>query len=472
MKAKPNILIIISDQLSWKALPAYGDRYARTPNIDRIAKRGVRFSQCYTSCPLCQPVRASFWTGKWPHETGVLSNGRIGVIPPVPEDLPTLGELFARAGYETVHFGKTHDAGSLRDFLIEPVEELPVEGTKAWPVSYDTLRDRHTTTKAVEYLNNAGNGPFLAVADLQNPHNICRWIGENMGVHEDVPVPVPLPPLPDNFRDTDLEKRPLPVQYICCSHRRMSQAAQWNELNYRHYLAAYYHYMSRMDAEAGLILDALEARKDADNTLVVFMADHGDGIAAHGMVTKQVSMYEETTRVPLMFAGPGVQSEDKVLDEQLVSLMDLLPTLCDYAGVDAPPDLWGRSLMPWLQGEEDGGPHEYVASEWHTEWSFTTSPGRMVRTADHKYVRYLEGDGEEFYDLRNDPGETRTLIDDPEYAAGLEEHRKLLRKHVQDTSDPFFSLAVDVDPRWRSHEPGYHNHRGPSAPDVALAKKA
>jgi choline-sulfatase len=467
MAQRPNILIVIVDQLAAQALPAYGDTYAQTPNIDRVIRRGVRFESCYTNCPLCQPARAAFWTGLYPHSTGVLSNGRKHPVPPVPGDVPTLGALFAGAGYETVHFGKTHDAGSLRGFRVAPLGTLPVEAEPAWPLNNDTYRDRHATTQVVAYLEQRGSdGPFLAVADLINPHNICGWVGENVGVHEDVPVPVELPPLPANFETADWEKRPIPVQYVCCSHRRLAQAAPWNETNYRHYLAAYYHYLRRVDDEIGLILDALEARPDAQDTLIVFMSDHGDGIAAHRMVTKQVSMYEETTRVPFAFSGPGVYGADRMVGEALVSNLDLLPTLCDYAGIAAPEGLWGRSLLPWLGEVRGDSPHPYVVSEWHTEWGFTISPGRMVRTPRFKYVRYVEGDGQELYDVLADPGETRTLVDDPAYAATLAEHRVLLLEHVEATDDDFFDLEWLADPRWRSHRPGYQYHTGPAAPLV------
>jgi choline-sulfatase len=471
MNRRPNILLIIADQLSAQALPSYGDTYAQTPNIDRIVERGVRFDQCYTNCPLCQPTRAAFWTGLFPHQTGVLSNGRKHPVPPVPEHVPTMGTLFAEAGYETVHFGKTHDAATLRGFTVIPKGELPVETEPAWPANYDTLQDRYTTTRVVEYLHQRqGDGPFFLVADLNNPHNICRWVGENVGPHEDVPVSVPLPPLPVNYRTPDFAKRPLPVQYICCSHNRLSQAARWNEINYRHYLAAYYHYLSRVDGEIGLILDALETRPDAQDTLVVFTVDHGDGMAEHRMVTKQVSMYDNTTRVPLAFAGPGIEGADRAVAGALVSNLDLLPTLCAYAGVEAPPGLWGRNLLPWLEGEQGDSPHPYVVSEWHTEWGFTVSPGRMLRTPRFKYVRYLEGEerglSEELYDMRADPGEMRTRIDDPDCAAALEEHRALLQQHLEATGDAFETLSWEADPRWRSHEPGYPNHRGPAAPMV------
>jgi len=463
MKARPNILVVAADQLSAQALPAYGNPDVATANIDRVLGRGVRFGTCYTPCPLCQPARAAYWTGRWPHQTGVLSNGRKHPVPPVPDDMPTLGALFRDAGYETVHFGKTHDAGSLRGFEVVPAEQAPLEGTAAWPVNYDSRQDVDTTAKAVAYLRGRPRRPFLAVVDLNNPHNICGWVGENAGAHGDEPIPGPLPPLPDNFRARDFERLPRPVQYICCSHNRQAQTAGWNETNFRHYLAAYYHYVGRLDGCVGAVLDALEGGPGTGDTLVVFMVDHGDSMAGRGMVTKQVSFYDETTRVPLAFAGPGVVDDGRQLDAPLVSLLDLLPTLCDAAGIAAPRDLWGRSLGRWLGGDRHGSPHDYLASEWHTEWGFTIEPGRMIRTPGWKYTRYLEGDGEQLYDLAADPGEIDSRIGEPACAGVLDEHRRLLAEHVRQTGDPFFELSWVADPRWRSHPAGYRNHRGPAA---------
>jgi choline-sulfatase len=473
MAQRPNILLIFADQLAWRALPAYGDTFAQTPNIDRIAQRAVRFTECYTPCPLCQPARAAYWTGLHPHETGVLSNGRKHYVPPVPETVPTVGEALRKAGYATFHFGKQHDAGSLRGFHVEPMDILPVDARPAWPINNDTRQDRDTTVKTVEWLRSYdGDAPYLTIADLQNPHNICGWVGENAGAHEDVPIDGPLPPLPSNFEDQDLAKRPLPIQYICCSHRRLAQAGPWTERNYRHYLAAYYHYLARVDAEVGLILDALETRSDAGDTAIIFAADHGDGMASHRMVTKQVSFIEETTHVPLLIAGPPDLVPSDRDEATLTSLLDLAPTLCDLAGVQqwgseqSVSSLWGHSLVPWLQNSAVDGGHAYVASEWHTEWGFTISPGRMIRTPSYKYTRYLEGNGEELYDIASDRGETETLISDPDHAPALEEHRQLLDEHLEATEDPFYSLSWNAASRWRSHPVGYQNHRGPSAPEV------
>ncbi|MBW7997292.1 MAG: sulfatase-like hydrolase/transferase [Candidatus Glassbacteria bacterium] len=470
---QPNILIILTDQLAQKAVGAYGNRHVETPNIDELARGGVRFSKSYTNCPLCQPARAAMWTGRLPHTTGVNSNGMNYPVPTVSPRTPTMGEVFSEAGYEAVHFGKQHDAGSLRGFtLIKPEEEEHLESHPAWPVDYDSRRDVPTTRQVVDYLEQEHTRPFLAVASLNNPHDICNWIGSFEGEHEDIAPPGgELPPLPDNFKIKDLENRPRPIQYICCSHRRLRMASSWSEENYRHYLAAYYHYTKMVDMQVGQIIEALKASPEGRNTLVVFLSDHGDGMGAHRMVTKQVSFYEEMTRIPMIFAGPGIAGPGKLLNEPLVSLIDLFPTLCELASIKAPSRLPGISMAGWLHGDNRAGNHEYVVSEWETEWGYTVSPGRMLRTERYKYTCYLEGAGEELYDLEKDPGETRNLTTDRGYRDELEEHRRLLKEHTTAVRDPFFGQGVRVDKRWRSHKLGYQYHEGPSAPEAAWAEE-
>ena len=467
-RQQPNILIVTCDQLSQQAVGVYGNRHVKTPNIDELASSGMRFSQAYTSCPLCQPARASLWTGRFPHQTGVDSNGMNYPVPTVSKHTPTLGQIFSDAGYEAVNFGKRHDAGSLRGFELTDIEEEEIDAPDAWPVNYDSKQDVPTTRKVVEFLSREQNRPFIAIASLNNPHNICGWVGAFSGPHQDLPLPEgELPPLPLNFEIRDMENRPLPVQYLCCSHRRLQQASSWSEDNYRHYLAAYYHYTSMVDSQIGEIMAALQSTPEANNTIVVFLADHGDSMAAHRMVTKQVSFYEETTRIPLIFAGMGMAGRGTLLKEPLVSSVDLLPTLCDLAGLRIPGRLPGRSLAGWLRGEDNARTSEYVVSEWQTEWGYTVSPGRMLRTRRFKYTYYLEGAGEELYDLERNPGETRNVVQDKGYRKELEHHRMLLKEHTRNTRDPFFGTGVQVDPRWRSHEPGYPNHQGFSAPEAA-----
>jgi len=203
-KQKKNILLIICDQLSAQALPAWGNSFAKTPNINSIVENGVRFENAFTTCPLCQPARASFWTGRYPHQTGVLSNGRRHRVPELPETIPTLGETFAEFGYKTVHFGKQHDAGSLRGFEITPIAERDLKDVNpAWPVNYDSRQDRYTRAQAVGFLTRHDDKiPYFAVVDMNNPHDVCNWIGEFQGKNELVTVDCDLPPLPENlYRD-------------------------------------------------------------------------------------------------------------------------------------------------------------------------------------------------------------------------------------------------------------------------------
>lgn len=464
---KDNILVIVTDQLTWNALPAYGNTYAKTPNIDRICRDSVMFDSCYTPCPLCQPARSAFWTSRFNHEIDVRSNGRNWPVKPVGNDIPTLGDTFQQAGYDTVHFGKTHDAGALRGFRVVKSESLVREAdSPGLPLNDDTFLDISTGRNVVNYLNEyKADKPFLMVADFVNPHNICGWIGAFAGTKENPWIQENLPPLPENFQVDDMETRPKAVQYICCSHNRQAQAAEWDELKYRQYLYAYYYYLSLVDQEIGRVLDTLEHSKAAENTMIVFLADHGESMGARRRVTKDIDFYEEVTRVPFVFKGSGVVARNGKV-KGLASLLDLFPTLCGMADISIPEGVRGMDLSPVIRGTSEIS-REYIASEWHTEWGYTVSPGRMIRTERYKYMRYIENGDCELYDLENDPKEMHNCIHEKPYESVREEMEKLLQKHIRETNDDFEQLKVFVDPKYRSHIPGYENHRGPAAPQEA-----
>lgn len=478
-----NVMVIISDHLSTRAVGAYGESdWADTPNIDRLAERGVVFENMYTSCPLCAPARAAFWTGRFPHDTGVLSNGLRAEGPDllpnrsVPEEMPTIGECFKEAGYNTMHFGKCHDSGGLRGFEIVP------DGTRksasvpvGYPENNDTWKDNWAMDRFGEWAAGGFPDPFCAVVDLQNPHNICGWIGEHNSL--DGPVVHPpfvgeLPQLPANCRVRDWQSLPLPIRYICCSHNRAGQTSNYTDEDWRYYIDAFRHYAKMADEHVGTVLRLLQEGGVLDDTLVILMADHGDGMGSHQMATKQVSFYEETARVPFIAAGPGVPTGGRRIGT-LTSLLDLFPGLCEYSGMEMPAGLSGVSLAPLLAGQTIE--REFVAAEWYSEWGCTVSPGRMIRSARYKYTSYLEGSGgvddptggEELYDLELDRGELVNLAADPQHREVLLQHRDMLKRHIQQQQDPFYVQKVVVDERWRSHALGYQHHSGPTAPMVA-----
>lgn len=468
---RPNFLIIQCDHLTQRVVGAYGETIGCTPSIDQVASQGVIFANAYVGCPLSQPSRAALWSGMMPHQTNVRSNSSEPINPRLPENIPTLGSLFSESGYEAMHFGKTHDMGSLRGFKHKSPVPQPFTDPE-FPVNNDSFLDVGTCKDAVAYLSNPPQEPFICIADFQNPHNICGYVGENKGTPVNQPVSGMLPELPANFEVTDWNNVPTPVQYICCSHRRMTQASHWSEDNYRHYIAAFQHYTKMVSRQIESVLNALYSTPAGQNTIVVIMADHGDGMASHRMVTKQISFYEEVTNVPFIFAGPGIKRQKKPVVNILTQpTIDLLPTLCELAGISVPDEKPGISLAPTLKGEKQSRKHPYAVSEWHSEYEVIVTPGRMVRGPRYKYTHYLECGDEELYDLKKDPGERNNLARNPKYAKVLAKHRGMLDDYIIRTNDDYRTLKVDADKRWRSHAPGYPNHEGPGEGDVRNKNK-
>lgn len=463
---KPNFLIIQCDHLTQRVVGAYGQTQGYTQSIDEVASKGVVFSNAYVGCPLSQPSRAALWSGMMPHQTNVRSNSAEHINPRLPESTATLGSLFSQSGYEAVHFGKCHDMGSLRGFKHKNPVAKPFTDPN-FPVNNDSFLDVGTCEDAVAYLSNPPEEPFICIADFLNPHNICGFVGENEGVHTDHPIPGELPPLPDNFEIENWNDLPIPIQYICCSHRRMTQAAHWSETNYRHYIAAFQYYTQMASKQINEVLEALYSTPAGKNTIVVILSDHGDGMASHRMVTKHISFYDEMTNVPFIFAGPGIKKQKKPINHLLTQpTIDLLPTLCDLAGIEVPADKIGISLAPTLKGEKQVQTHPYAVSEWHSEYERIVTPGRMVRGSRYKYIHYLEGNGEELYDMKKDPGERSNLATKSAYQQVLKEHRAMLDDYIVRTQDDYRTLKVDADPRCRNHAPGYPNHSGPGAADM------
>ncbi|MDP0496356.1 MAG: sulfatase-like hydrolase/transferase [Verrucomicrobiota bacterium JB024] len=478
MKSRPlNILVLICDQLSAQAMRAWGNRFASTPHLDSLIASGMRFESCYTTCPLCQPSRASFWTSRYPHQTGVLSNGGHFADGVVGCDVATLGATFSEAGYASVHFGKQHDAGSLRGFDCSPISESETNlDDPSLLHTYDTRQDRFTRERAVEFLRtfSGDDRPFLAVVDFNNPHNICDWIGDNQGEGPLKKRFSVLPELPGNLflDDAELRRRPLPIQYLASAHRRQSQISHWDEDKIRHYLHAYHYYLSLVDAEIGQVLKAIYNREDADETLIVFYSDHGDALCGRWMATKHTSFYEETMHVPLAFSGAKIKTKGRSISG-LCSLLDITPTLCTLAGITPPENMQGKTLHRAIMGDSSSiDIHSAVYGQWHTEWGNTIEPGRMVRSVNYKYTHYREGYGEELYDLREDPGETRNLVLAPQYLNVLQEHRSLLDHFILSTDDPYWSLHYKVDPIFREAYLTYRNYSGCLACDVGSTKPA
>ena len=450
-----NILMVVVDQLAARALE--GKR--ETPNLDRLREMSQSAECCITQCPLCQPSRASFWSGLYPHETNVLSNGRKWPANPVSSSVETLGRVLSKAGYETRHFGKRHDAGALGGFWCAEEGQTVIPDAPSLPYNFDTYNDVFTHKQALDFLRaRQSSRPLAMVVDLVNPHNICGWVGLHKDGRPDEETEG-LPELPPNFEFDDIANRGTPVQYLCCTHIRQGQASHWSPLLFRQYLKAYQGYLALADRMIGDVLNAW--RDKGLGGYILFWSDHGDAMASRHMVTKDVCLYREAVEVPLFISGPDVKPGTL---RGLAELLDIAPTVCGLLGLRKPASFQGKDLSGLLR---EGGvvDRPYAVSQWHTEWGYTVSPCRLVRTQGASYIRYLEpGVQEEYYDLASDPFEEHNAASS--HPGEVAMMRCLFTEYLRESHDPFESLAWNADRRWRSHELGFCHHEGPTAPEA------
>jgi arylsulfatase A-like enzyme len=424
---RPNVLFLMTDQQTLRAMSAYGNRWLKTPHMDSIAANGVRFERSYCTAPVCGPSRSSLITSRMPHVTGVNVNGQT----PDPA-IPNMGHIFRDAGYVTAWAGKWHLPKSYPQGPVPGFEYLPVpEGTK-FRLGAET--DGPVADEAIEFLGHEHDRPFLLGVSLHNPHDIC-W-----SVRQDPPEPIDerlLPPLPANF-----EIDPKEPEFIKVCRQREKYGPEilytkdWDRKRWRQYLYQYYRHAEEVDVEIGRILRVLRERGLEQDTLIVFTSDHGEGAAAHRWVVK-LSLYEEPATVPLVVAWKGVTPAGRVDRTHLVSGLDVLPTICHYAGIERRGDFEGMSLRPLIEDPERPG-RAFVVTELSSDSQDLSKKGRMVRTRQYKYIAFSFGARPEMlFDLVQDPGETNNLALGESAKRELNRHRQLLREWIGQTGDDF-----------------------------------
>jgi choline-sulfatase len=406
-----NILLIYTDQQHIDTIAAGGCPYLRTPALDRIKKSGTSFTQSYSANPVCSPARSAVFSGRTSCEASVHVNGR-----PIRSGIPNLGQWFSEhTDYETFYAGKWH----LPRTYTSNIPGFKVINTGIGGFGY--LCDTAMSRACEGFISNISKSkPFLLVASFMQPHDICEWLRLNMNDPGKLRYPElaeELPELPDNFEYDRSEPQ-------STKKRRLGNEpfkGKWDKQHWRYYRWSYYRHIENVDAEIGRILTALERRGLMKDTLIVMTADHGEGMGHHQMVRKS-SFYDEAARVPLLFSWPGHIIEDRTETMRLASGMDITPTLCDYAGIKPPANMRGVSLRPILEGD-NGTRREFIVSEGNT------NTGRMLRTENFKYIKYVDDPVEQLFDMKNDPGETRNLAASSQYASALTEHSRLLAGH-------------------------------------------
>jgi arylsulfatase A-like enzyme len=472
---RPNVLLLLTDQQTLRAMSAYGNRHLHTPNMDSLAKAGVRFSISYCAAPVCGPARSSLVTGRMPHETGVNFNGDV----PDPS-IPNLGETFRKAGYETAWAGKWHlpasypraprpKAGLAPGVHApeRPVSESPKTGQapgihapEPVPFSERTPRatipgfeylpvpegtgltlgdqtDAAVTDQAIAFLNREHDRPWLLAVSLHNPHDICLWVRDEPVAPANLDL---FPPLPDNFAIVPDEPQ---FMQDCRQPKtygvEQQYTADWDAIQWRAYLYTYYRMTEQVDRCIGRVLNTLTERGLRQNTLIVFTSDHGEGAAEHQLIVK-LTPYDGAASVPLVWSWPGAIAAGVEDAEHPVSAIDIVPTLCDFAGVPCPP-VTGISLRPWIDGDQLPGTavsREHIVCQLAPFRTHPQRQGRIVRTQRYKYVAFTDGARPEMlFDMQADPGETDNLAFQPEHAAEVARHRRLLADWTAQTRDAF-----------------------------------
>ncbi|MSU50253.1 MAG: DUF4976 domain-containing protein [Opitutus sp.] len=439
--AKTNVLFIAVDDMN-NDLGCYGSSIVKSPNIDKLAARGLRFDRAYCQFPLCSPSRSSIMTGLRPDQTRVFDlqyHFRTGL-----PDVVTLPQLFMRHGYYAARVGKIYHYGNPGDIGTSGLDDPPSWQEFVNPAGRDkttleseiinytptrglgsamsflgdkTGRDEEHTdgkvaTEAIRLLEQHKGGTFFLAVGFYKPHTPYVAPKKYFDLYplEKIEVPV----MPVGYAKTVPEAalfstRPYPNFGV--THQQAREVKR-----------GYYAAISFVDAQIGRVVDALDRLGLRENTVIVFWSDHGYSLGTHGLWMKQ-NCFEDAARVPMIIAGPGVKVG--AVSPRIVEFVDVYPTLADLAGLTPPTNLAGVSLRPLLTKPD---------AEWNrpafTQVERGGFPGRSVRTPRWRYTEWDEGrQGVELYDEQKDPGEMKNLAGDSSLAATMGELKALVKKN-------------------------------------------
>lgn len=423
---QPNILLIMADQFAAHALGAPdGGQHSHfsTPYLDSLAERSAVFERAYTSFPLCVPARSSMMTGLYPHQIGVEGNSHRGNAVEPGRDPQSLGQWFSSKGYDCAYAGKWH-------------ARQPSAGTDDGFTPIHPFGDVGLVHACEEWLaaREPNGAPFLLVASFDDPHSICEYARQQPLPYGAAPSSSlrSAPPLPANFRSG-----PYAPQAPFEERKRaagMYGTSDYTPDDWRAYRHTYSQLVFRVDAYIGALLQALDASGAADNTVIVFTSDHGDGDAAHGW-NQKTALYEECIRVPFLVSGPGIRPGRRGLP--VAAALDLFPTLCSLTGVPHPPGLEGRNVF--FQDSTSEGMKPVVVETAFNYGQPPNTTGRSLLCGRYKYTVYSWGKWrEQLVDLAADPGELRNLAVEDRFDRELEQLRSALLRWCLETNDAGF----------------------------------
>lgn len=466
-KKRPNILLLMSDQHRYDVNGCYGSEICKTPNIDKLASEGIKFTKAYTQTGLCSPARTSIMTGLWPHHHGVLNDVHTenAVRKELDKSIPTIAELLSEEGYRCGYVGKWHvgedrfakergftdteyvGAAEYEKFMKEEAKESPslidpvgqIYRDFSNPFSAittaedDEIYEFYTASRAIEQLKEYDkiDEPFFLVCSFAGPHPsyIAPEKYANMYDAESIPKW-------QNFNDS-YEDKPVP-------HKRylyLRRGANLPWYDWQKCIARYFACVTMIDDQFGRVISILDELGLRDDTLVIFTTDHGDMTGSHRQFNKGAFMYEELYHIPMIARWTGVTPSDLTC-KAFVNSHDLMPTMLDAAGISPPESIDARNLMPFMRGEQMEDYPDDIYAQFHgDEYAFCSL--RMVRTRFWKYVYYPNG-MDELYDEYNDPYELNNLAESSQHEDILREMKDRLIAWMNRIDDPLRRWNYDL----------------------------
>ena len=463
LASRPNILLVMADQLRGDCIGADGNRAIRTPHLDRIAREGALFRSAYSTTPTCTPARAALLTGMSPWHHGMLGYGRVAEKYAV--EMP---RLLREAGYYTLGIGKMHwtPQRTLHGFHKTVLDEQDVRVTPEFSSDYHgwfrTVAPNLDPNATGLDWNGFEARPYALPEHLHPTH----WTGQTAArfiESYDRPEPFflkvsfvrphsPYDPAPrfwKMYQDAALPRAVTGAWASRYAPRSDNGRAIWHgDLGAEAVRTArqgYYGSVSQVDDQVGRILEALEKRGCYDETLIVFTADHGDMTGDHNLWRKSYA-YEPSARIPMLVRWPTglVPAARGQLLKQPVELRDVLPTLLDAASASRPAECNGASLLPLLRGAAAGW-REWIDLEHDVCYS-PTNHWNALTDGRTKYIYHAQDGAQQLFDLVKDPHETRDLAGDPAHAALLRQWRRRLVEHFAERGEPFLKNG-DLQPR-------------------------
>ena len=450
-RKKPNVVFIFADQLRSMSLGCYGDKQALTPNIDRLASEGMRFTNAVSVWPVCSPFRGMLLTGRYPMSDGVVYNEF-----PLWKGQASIATALKSQGYATGYIGKWHLNGSpgnsVKDHFgfdfwqplqVEMLQELP-DGTQVW-------RPDVQTDKAVEYIKANKDKPFCLFMSWNPPHDPYIAPDKYMKLFPADKMELRANDVEKDLVRIELEKHPANTPQEAANRESWRKRIDSDD-GVRRNMQGYYAATHGLDVCMGRIMKTLDEAGIADDTILVFSSDHGDMLGSHRMSHKQ-EPFEESISIPFIIRYPRRVPHGKTTDA-LLSPMDIMPTLLSLAGTPIPDTVEGISLADAALGKRSdqhdallimkmlpGGNPWIINAD--TEW-------RGVRTKTHTYARLADGGPWILYDNKNDPYQMKNLVNDPAHKKLQDEMEATMQALLKKAGDPFDTKAIKASIKKRS----------------------